>query len=152
MRSPLEIIFGQLCLLEPLDVLEVRAIHVGRMEERVVPVLKFDAEVKREAASDLLECTNNAQPMFQITHVVVRHFKDEQGRWYRFHDFRFHNLCGSWLFSSPAVSGADAVETALWRWMRKPCHVSLSGIQDQGEKTSCLKSAVAAYRALNHWL
>ena len=68
---------------------------IRRVEERVVPVLELDTEMKRKAVSDLLECTNNAQSMFDMTHMVVRHFKDEERCWDRIEHISFSVRVGS---------------------------------------------------------
>jgi hypothetical protein len=43
-----------------------------------IPVLQFDTEAKRKPVGSSFKLTNDANPMFDIAHVVVGHFIDEQ--------------------------------------------------------------------------
>ncbi len=65
-----------------LDVFEIGPLDEIWMEESVIPVLELDAEMELlEITGDLFKFPDDAQAVFDVPHVIIGHFENEQGRW-----------------------------------------------------------------------
>jgi hypothetical protein len=44
-----------------------------------LPVLQFETKGKGIILTDLMDLSDDAQPVFQVAHVIISHFKNEEG-------------------------------------------------------------------------